>query len=417
MFPIVHKSNRKVTLIIILLIFMSIFLNHSNIIFGINMSISDLFLFLLCILLILNRCFYIPKKEFLFFLLLSISLISTSLILIPNIIIGFKPNLNNIIMDYIKLIVLFSYFLLGYNVFRMNYTDIIIKWFSLATLVISFLAIFYTLFNITFIRSTFYFGENRFRGFMNDPNYFSILQLAGLVYFIRNTNLNRRFRFIAIITLISSIIISGSKTGLISLLIYMCIYTINKSKKSYNEMIKTIIKIMALSIIFLLFIIFSDTIIPYIIKILPSSERILVIFTDFKGAISGGGSSRNEVWGLAFKLFVKFPISGVGVGTYVDLGKYLYNFGALAHNTYLQIVVEWGIVLSLIYFTYLFSNLRYKRKMHRLDDLIVNDIIIIFLIGSLAISLNNARIFWLMLGVLRGYNRNEMYERRERTWL
>lgn len=148
---------------------------------------------------------------------------------------------------------------------------------------------------------------------------------------------------------------------------------------------------------------------------MPSAERILVIFTDFKGAISGGGSSRNEVWGLAFKLFVKFPISGVGVGTYVDLGKYLYNFGALAHNTYLQIVVEWGIVLSLIYFTYLFSNLRYKRKMHRLDDLIVNDIIIIFLIGSLAISLNNARIFWLMLGVLRGYNRNEMYERRERT--
>ncbi|MDD4146844.1 MAG: hypothetical protein PHS83_07135, partial [Clostridia bacterium] len=72
-----------------------------------------------------------------------------------------------------------------------------------------------------------------------------------------------------------------------------------------------------------------------------------------------------------------------------------------AENTYLQLAAEWGLPVAIIFFSYLFyviSKATFSRKNKGETDSILRDILIIFLISSLAISLNHARLFWVVLG-------------------
>lgn len=402
-------KNKRMTFYTFFLIIMSVCLNQSNIIFGVNISISDIFAVFIIIAIIFSNRFIIPLKEFIFFMVLSVSVIFTSVVLVPMIF-DFNVNHNFIFRDYVKLIVIFVYFLIGFNSYRRQESEIIIKWFSIGTLILGIISVLYSFFNLSIYSNTFYFGGVRFRGLMNDPNYFSILQLGGIAYFLRVKELNRIIKVSVLSILVFSIIISGSKTGFISLILYGIIYYLNilsNKKKNYEKLFRYFLILVLGLLIAIILIQFSDALIAPITNRFPITERIFTVFEDFGSSVSSGGSSRGRVWSMAFELIVKSPLVGVGIGTFVDLNKHLYNYGAIAHNTYLQFMAEWGLVLTFVFLIYLFKNLYVitKSKVDSIDINASKDIIIIFLIGSLAISLNNARLFWIIFGIVVGSNR------------
>jgi len=402
-------KTKRATFYTVFLIIMSVFLNQSNIIFGVNISISDIFAGLIILIMIFSKRFIIPLKEFVFFLVLSISVVFTSSVLVPMMF-DFSVNHNHIFRDYIKLVVIFIYFLIGFNSCRDHDSEKIIKFFSIGTLIIGIISVLYSFFNLSFYSNTLYFGGVRFRGLMNDPNYFSILQLAGIAYYIRVKELNSTIKAFILLTLTFSIIVSGSKTGFITLLLYGLIYFFNvlsNKKRSYDKIFRNLLIVVLGLLVTIMLIQFSDSLIEPITNKFPITKRIFTVFEDFGSSVSSGGSSRSRVWSMAFELITKSPLFGIGVGTYVDLSRYLYNYGAIAHNTYLQLMVEWGGILTFVFLLYLFKNLYRvaKRKAYNLNVAVSSDIIIIFLIGSLAISLNNARFFWIVLGIIISSNR------------
>lgn len=232
----IQKSPNHKRLFFIALVPMALLLNQSNVVLGINISLSDFFLLLLICILPLVKDIRLPFPFFIFGLVLTCSLIFTSFVL-NEIHFGISASPGYFFRDYIKLLTVFLYFIVGYNLSTMGLFKDIVKWFSIGSLILGILSIIYTLISPPFLQELLYFGGNRFRGLMNDPNYFSVIQSTAIMYFLSNSNIRRKYRILALLILCFSIITSGSKTGII-LLIFMCMYKLTQyffSKKKTSK--------------------------------------------------------------------------------------------------------------------------------------------------------------------------------------
>ena len=88
----------------------------------------------------------------------------------------------------------------------------------------------------------------------------------------------------------------------------------------------------------------------------------------------------------------------------------------LAHKTFLQLAAEWGIPLTVALFTFISIILIKSNTVNESNteiSIVLRDIIILLLVGSMAISLNNARVLWLFLGALVFLIRKKLNRRRK----
>ena len=172
------KQDKNSWFLTFCLVLMGIALNQSSELRGINFSFADLILSVIVIHLILRRMLVFPFKPLLFFLAISVMTIFSATLLVPSRF-PYNPEPLRILNDYTKLLAVFLYFLVGYNLERMERGHKILKWFTIASCAIGLLAF------LPFMRSRIshlYFGSYRYRGLMNDPNYFSVLQSCAIAY-------------------------------------------------------------------------------------------------------------------------------------------------------------------------------------------------------------------------------------------
>ncbi|MDJ8926935.1 O-antigen ligase family protein [Clostridium perfringens] len=385
-----------------------VFLNQTMSLFGFNFSFADIIAIIL-IIHIIYCGLELPYIQSIFFCVLSILLI-----FIPTFILPFYLNIyiegTSILKNYFKYLVSFVYFILGYNIVKKRENEwYIFDGFLKASIIISILGIIGVIANDSFIKSNLFLGGVRFKGIINDPNYFAVHQICSFVIVLISIKKTNK-RLITLFILGISILISGSKTGIISWFIMILIFTIYKfiDIKINN---KQIIKKLILFIIIIIFILINKDNLLNILRNLsenvPSIERISKLVTNFSEAITGGGSSRSDTWEIAFNIMKLSPVTGIGAGSYITIANRFFNQPLLAHNTYLQLLCEWGIPLATIFFLWVLYNCYWairieKYKFYLKNRLIIKTngyIILVFLLGSLSISLNNARLFWLSLGV------------------
>ena len=277
---------------IILLLTFGVFLNHSNIIFGINASLADLVLPIIMIKILINKNYKIPLRPLLFFISLSIIVIFSS-IFVNNQYLNSSLTSNDLVKEYFKLIILFVYFLLGYFLSKINLIDNVLRGFSKGAFALSIISLVYLVFPISYLRDVLFFGETRFRGFMNDPNYFATLQLSALMYFFTMNTYKLRTKIISLLLFILSISLSGSKGGFISLsivLLYLFVNEIVLKRKNLKS-----VTLMMVSLTFFTIFLVKSTDSNYLStfsQIAPSFERVSTIFLDFGESISAGGSGR-----------------------------------------------------------------------------------------------------------------------------
>lgn len=396
------SSVHRFTTSIIVLMFMS--LNQANVIFGVNLSIADLLCVLVLVLLLFNNKLLFPLIPTMFFIYLSVLVLFTTVFIVPSKFL-FMPEPLKILIDYIKLIVVFIYFNIGYSICNMGQIKKTLKWYSLFALFIGLIGIIFTIFNIKLFSNTLYIGS-RFRGLISDPNYFSLIQVSAIVYFSRTKDIKALNRLLILLVLFISILVAASKTGLIVVLCYIILRTLEYlfvTRKKTSIFIFQVIAIALLITIISILPEIINIILDYLSSFIPSFARVRYLFTDFNSAVSASGSTRDNTWKSALEVIKASPIFGVGIGTYSGISRELTGRGALAHNTYLQLFSEWGILSATMFFTYIFSKVIKStcyRKFRSEIDLVLRDIIIVFLIGSLTISLNNARMFWVFLGAL-----------------
>lgn len=402
--------------ILVVMILTSILLNHSNGQLGLNLSLADIFVIISIFLLIIHQELNLPKYSFLFFGFLSFVLLLVSTFYSPT---KFNYNINStaIIKDYIKLLACFLFFLFGYNISRLGLLKVNTKWYSIGAMSVGFVGLLLMLLNVTVLNNIMYFGNTRFRGLMNDPNYYSVIQCTALVYFIRSYHISITKKIVLYIMTFIFIAMSGSKTGMTTLGVYSFIIFIEYlffEKKTYKFIFLILISLIGTILTLPWLLTQLNMLMDKLSELLPVFHRVQLLFEDFFSATVGEGSGRNQTWRSGIGVIKSSPIVGVGLGSYTTINNIIHGNNSVAHNTYIQVLAEWGIILGFIFFAYVFisilkSTFSKRNSNYNNEIFIIRDILIILLIGSLAISLNNARMFWVFLGGLVYYS-NKSYK-------
>ncbi len=263
------------------------------------------------------------------------------------------------------------------------------------------------------IRSVVLFGGIRLRGLMNDPNYFAYLQMCGYCIWYYKRYTRTVWKIIAPIGFLVSILLSASKTGFI---VFLVINTFLVTKKAME------MKFKLKNYIYLFFIGFVTVITSYLffmsfiyhlvdtIQLLPQVSRLNELFGNFYTAFSANGSSRNSAWKTAQKLIIETHFCGIGFVDYSTVSTAVSGSPIIAHNTFFQIAVEWGLVPALVGLSVL--GMQVVKNISSRDWLFCT-LLLINSLFSFSISLQNARLAWVLIGLLAAEKINRQWRGEE----
>lgn len=394
-----YQNNDKI--LKFLIICLAIFIQQSSVIAGINISIAD---FITIILIIYISFFY--GKQFKFNLVIQFMIIlfayrffiTLYFILFNEFV---SVNIKEIIASTVKFVFVVVYFLLAYIIFNLNrYNRTFIRAYIISSTIIGILCVIGSLLKFGIIRNLFYFDEVRSKGLMNDPNYFAMTQIITLILnfkFIENKTLKIFFSLI----LIASIFTTGSKTALIILIILSLFYLLMKIFSGNALHLITILLLVMFTLIFIFIFYNFKAVNINFVDMIPSIQRMTSIFQNGSQSIDDSGSDRSLVWLNAINL-IKYSYGfGIGLIDYVHLGSLINGVNLVAHNTYLQIIVEWGLIFADIfvgYLIYIFVKLLKYNKDQKYLYLIC--ILGVLLLYFMTVSFNNSRYVAFIIGVL-----------------
>ncbi|WP_176697152.1 O-antigen ligase [Microbacterium sp. 3J1] len=400
--PAGHTSQ----LLLILGCALGLFLNHSTVVEGVNVSIADAFLVILVFALAAHRRLVIPPFVLVFFLAVVAIAGVTAAVLTP-ILFGVDAG-TAILSDILKMLVSFGYLICGIGVAMAGIHMSVLRWFAIGASAVAALGIVIEVVGIPALRATMYYGGARYRGFMVDPNYWAVLACAALAFLVRDSTMRLALRLPMILSLIVSVLLSGSKTGLITMSVLFAVLVIDSVRKSRLKVEIALLFVgvgVAVTVAWGAITQAVNGVVNQYVEVFPQLQRVSLLIEDPIGAISEGGSGRADTWESGLTMVERSPVFGVGIGSYRAVNGSLFGETTVAHNTYLQLAAEWGLPLAILFLGWMGVLLVRATRMSGEDSaaddaLVVRNMIIVFLIGSFSLSLNNARMFWLFVGVL-----------------
>lgn len=395
--------------------FLGFLLNQSNVLFGFNLSLADFVLMLFVIYLFSHHRLHFSIPFLYTIGVFSIVTLINSLFIVPR---QFElaAEGGTIIGAYIKLAVIILYFVIGSHLSQWGLTQKLYKGLAIGASVIGIFSVILSIIRIPILYNMMFYGDVRFIGLMNDPNYFSVVQVIAFAYFMRFPLQSKGLTLFFRIVLLISIVSSGSKTGFLTAgayLVLFLIHTLIENKINLSRMFGLFF-FMIVILLFLPYLVeFMGKLMTTLVEHFPIFSRVEMLWENFDEAVSGGGSTRELQWKTAIELIGKAPILGIGIGgNYGQLAYSINGDGNIAHNTYLQMAAEWGTVFTgfiLLYIAKLFfAPHRYSNPKTTQLVLLTREMVFIFLVSSLSISFNNSRLFFLLLGILSYYANNKI---------
>lgn len=375
-------------------------INISQVISGINVALSDLFLILLFGYLLYKRIFYLNNYIFSYFLMIiSFRLFST--LLIGNWI-PITIAVSSLVVTLIKFLISLLYLFILISIFSLDakVKMIFLKGMMYGTILLGAISLIIFILGPKFLHAIILFGDLRLRGFMNDPNFFGYMQISGFCVWLFNRFKSKLLNLVSIITYVCTIILSASKTALLIFLVIIFVYLAYRfftNKKSLVQVTIFIFSVVVLIGYILLEFKQIALVFTNIVNETPQLSRTMVLFDNFDTAVNSEGSGRTEAWHTAINIIKSTNYLGIGFVNYSDVANYISGARTIAHNTYLQLAVEWGVIPLLISIVIIFRKI--------IDKIVSKDWNILFIIGvslvfSLSISLQNSRLLWCLLAIL-----------------
>ena len=404
--PLLLREPYEV-LVLGLLVVLGLLLNHSSVIFGLNLSLADPVVAVLVAALVLGRRLWMPVAPLVFFLLLSVQLLAVTLWLVPFWTSVQIPAADSII-DFTKLAVSFLCLVLGVQVVRMGRARLVLRAFAIGSVAVSAIAVIAQVITLPGIDAL-YYGGYRFQGLTNDPNNFAVMTVAAIAVLWYDRGIRLHLQVIGSAILAGGVLLSASKTGAITLALLVIWRTMGlrtplgedsdaRSRRLLGAVVALGIAMIALLVAPGLGI---GSSLAELTSQIPALDRISTLLVSFDSAVAGGGSERSAAWLTAIALILLSPLFGIGLGSYLTVAKDVTEVEVLAHNTYLQIMAEWGLPFALV-FLFWAARLVVKRPLSvRLRALWATSstALLVMLVGSVGLSLNNSRLFWFILGI------------------
>lgn len=209
---------------------------------------------------------------------------------------------------------------------------------------------------------------------MMDPNFLAALFiLPTIILFYRLLHERKAKKtYILFILFVLTILATGSRGGLISVAIGCIILFLKDSSLK-----KKILFIFLSFIVLVTLMVFeADKLDRYSIENLNDSSNVL----------------RFQLWSVAWDIFMSNPIFGRGANSMLNLGiAYGAPINIMVHNTYLEILVDYGILGFIMWFTPFIMILR---KSVRQKHLLVTSILVSTFFCAFFISAQDSAFFW-----------------------
>jgi O-antigen ligase len=270
------------------------------------------------------------------------------------------------------------FFALGVNTIDRNRLKILINALIILGLVVSALAI---LQHLTANNRIYWFREvpsaTPFGAFVNRNHYAGFMEMLvplpiAILFTEKLEEKWKNFYFASAFIMTASLVLSASRAGLLALVIELIllafVFKLTRKKVRLNIFkLKNLSILVGVLVVFLLLAKFTgtDSIISRFIDVPVSSQN-------------NDALSRTSIWLNSLKLFSDYPFLGVGLGAYPSIyTKYDFSDGYLrleqAHNDYLQILTDQGILggiylisFLVLFFKYSFENMSsYKTSKQR----------------------------------------------------
>lgn len=217
---------------------------------------------------------------------------------------------------------------------------------------------------------------------VEDPNQFCGYFIPGIVYYfyLFLNNKNQKIKNILILSLFLYLVfLTGSRGGLLAILggmfaVFILYLKQNKNNKFWNKLIKVTL----ISILIYLIVIF----------ILNKINPELAARFSIENVLSSGGTGRTEIWEYYINLYGQsnlwYKLFGYGLGS-------LSSIYRVAHNTWIESLLESGIIGSILLISIMLHSLKIVSKNNNIQLMSAFFALIIL---TLSLSLLSYKLLW-----------------------
>jgi len=128
-----------------------------------------------------------------------------------------------------------------------------------------------------------------------------------------------------------------------------------------------------------------------------SVERI---FSSGKSMSSGTLNGRTVIWSASFAQWEKSPIAGTGIGSIQQVLSHSHVEFSSAHNTYIHILTELGLIGIALYLFMIFSIVYYLLKASINDQVFLFSFLLVITVSQLTMNTLYDKEMWFALTIL-----------------
>lgn len=131
-------------------------------------------------------------------------------------------------------------------------------------------------------------------------------------------------------------------------------------------------------------------------QLIPESliQRLGTAYSEITG--SGNLTGRTQIWEDAFSRFLDNPILGVGSNAFASISE----SGLVAHNSFLSVLVETGIIGFLLFLSLFVIALICSFELPKLESRLWKTTLLIWLLGASALTYEHHKPTWLVLALI-----------------
>ena len=232
-------------------------------------------------------------------------------------------------------------------------------------------------------------GIPRLVGTFTDPNIFAFGNLIFFYYYL--THLREKESKLGILLSTTTLLLTFSRGAVLAIFFGILIIFISAKPRDKIKMS--------------LFCFISIYILIHITRSLLSIDIVQIVVNRFGKIFEDNATGRLDLWMNSIEFFVDSPFWGIGIYNYRPYSREIFNVDNYMHNTFLEVLIESGIIgflmYSLIFLILLYVFYKYRNIRNESRYLFYTLCSMIVLMNSLSLVVNEC--FFMFLAVVWRY--------------
>lgn len=188
--------------------------------------------------------------------------------------------------------------------------------------------------------------------------------------------------------------LTGSRGGMVAATVALLIVPLSMTRLTPGRLISAMIMLLAAGALAVAYV--PETTI----------ERLSTIGTEVEGGRIGG---RAKLWRAGLQAYAQHPIAGFGTGHFKSaITPILGPAAQVAHNSFVSVLVEQGIVGFTLYMAMLFAVFRSVMRLRGMDRRFALVLLGTLCVTMLPLTWEDRRVVWIVMALLLGFSQARM---------